>query len=55
MNWDLLLVRGIGETNRLFSKWLKDGAESALCSNISTEVVDIYEVKRSQRHLLVAI
>ena len=33
----------------------KDGAESVFCSNMSIGVVDIYEVKRSQRHLLAAI
>ena len=32
----------------------KDDAESALCSNMSTGLVDIYEVKRSQRHFLTA-
>ena len=33
----------------------KDGAEGALYSNMSTGPVDIYEVKRSKRHLLAAI
>ena len=45
-------VVSIGETN--FQK-PKDGAESALCSNMSTGLVNIYEVKRSQRHLLPTI
>ena len=34
-----------------FQKRPKDGAESTLCSNMSTGLVDIYEIKRSQRHL----
>ena len=32
----------------------KYSALSALCSNVSTGPVDIFEVKRSQRHLLAA-
>ena len=40
---------------RLFTKTAKNGAESALCSIMSTGPVDIYEVKRSKRHLLAAI
>ena len=38
-----------------FQKRPKDGAESALCSSMSTGPAEIYEVKRSQRHLLAAI
>ena len=38
-----------------FQKWPKDGAESALYSNMSTGLVDIYEAKRSQHRLLVVI
>ena len=38
-----------------FQKRPKDGADSVLCSNMSTGLVDIYEVKRCQRHLLAAI
>ena len=33
----------------------KDGAKKALCSIVSTSPGDIYEVKRSPRHLLAAI
>ena len=33
----------------------KNGAKSTLCSNIFTESVNSFEVKRSQRHLLIAI
>ena len=35
-----------------FQKRPKDGAEIALCSNLPTGPVDLYESKRSQRHLL---
>ena len=45
----------IGETNRLFQKRVKDIARSALCNNMSTGYVDIYEVKLYQRHLLAAV
>ena len=40
-----------------FQKRPKDGAESALClcSNMSTGLVDIYEIERSQRHLLATL
>ena len=48
-------VGHIGKTIVCFQKWPKDDAESALCSSMSTRPVDIYEVKRSQRHLLAAI
>ena len=39
----------------MFSVKAKDGDESGLCSKTSTGLVDIYEVKRSQRHLLDAV
>ena len=38
--------------NLCCQKLPKDGAESSLFSNMSTGLVDIYEVKRSQRHPL---
>ena len=43
------------KTTICFQKRPKDGTESALCSIMSTGLVDIYEVKPSQRHLLATI
>ena len=48
-------MMSIGKTNFCFQKRPEDGAERALCSGMSTELVDIYEVKRSPRRLLVVI
>ena len=53
---DLNFVVSCGYHHLVFCQKLpKHGVESALCSNMPTGLVDIYEVKHSQRHLLAAI
>ena len=56
MTFNFILVRFLSRTRSFNScqKVSKDGAENALCSNISAGPIGIYEVKRSQRHLLAA-